>query len=61
MKTVTQEKTYLDYKKEHMQKYRNDESIKGDCFKHIGFGSTLAFLSYQMEGYAQRNSDRFGE
>lgn len=61
MKTVTLEKTYLDYKKEHMQKYRNDKSIKTDCCRHIGFGSNLAFLSYQMEGYAQRNSDRIGE
>jgi hypothetical protein len=61
MKTQEHEKTYLDYKNEHMKKYRNNEDIKKDCVHHIGFGNYLGFLSYQMEGFFQRAGDRIGE
>ena len=61
MKIQEHEKTYLDYKNEHMKKYRNNEEIKKDCVHHIGFGNYLGFLSYQMEGFFQRAGERIGE
>lgn len=61
MKTQEHEKTYLDYKNEHMEQYRDNQDIKADCVKHLGFKNYLGFLSYQMEGYFQRAGDRFGE
>lgn len=61
MKTQKHEKTYLNYKNEYMQKYRNNQDIKNDCVRHIGFNNYFGFLAYQMEGYFQKAGDRFGE
>lgn len=61
MKTQKQEKTYIDYKNEYMEKYRDSQDIKKDCARHIGFKNYLGFLAYQMEGYTQRAGDRIGE
>jgi hypothetical protein len=44
-----------------MKKYRNNQDIKNDCARYMGFKNYLGFLSYQMEGYFQRSGDRFGE
>lgn len=61
MKTQKHEKTYLDYKNEHMEQYRDNQDIKTDCVKYLGFKNYMGFLSYQMEGYFQRAGDRYGE